>query len=99
VLAEIDAADIPQIIVMNKIDAAEELKAQGPLVERNEDRVPARVFISARDGIGLDRLREAIVDVAQWLADRPVEFDASDPRRLDLAPPHARVDSEEPGID
>ncbi|MFJ5383776.1 GTPase HflX, partial [Cupriavidus sp. CER94] len=59
VLAEINASDIPQIVVMNKIDAAPELLEQGPRIERNEDGVPTRVFISARDGLGLDALREA----------------------------------------
>jgi GTP-binding protein HflX len=48
VLAEIDASDIPQIVVMNKIDAAPELLEQGPRVERNEDGVPTRVPFGAR---------------------------------------------------
>ncbi|WP_423192104.1 GTPase HflX [Cupriavidus sp. H18C2] len=80
VLAEIDALDIPQIVVMNKIDAAPELLELGPRVERNEDGVPTRVFLSARDGLGLDALREAIVEVAQWLATRPGEPAPYDPR-------------------
>lgn len=84
VLAEIDAADIPQIVVMNKIDAAPELLEHGPRVERNEDGVPVRVFISARDGIGLDELRDAIVEAARWLAERPAAPDAADPRLQDL---------------
>ncbi|MCY1305750.1 GTPase HflX [compost metagenome] len=73
VLAEIDASDIPQIVVMNKIDAAPELLDQGPRIERDEDGIPTRVFLSAREGIGLDALREAVVEVAQWLASRPPE--------------------------
>jgi len=80
VLAEIDAAEIPQIVVMNKIDAAPELLEQGPRTERDEDGIPTRVFVSARDGIGLDGLREAIADVAQWLASRPPEPQPYDPR-------------------
>lgn len=84
VLAEIDAADIPQIVVMNKIDAAPELLEHGPRVERNEDGVPVRVFISARDGIGLDELRDAIVEAARWLAERPAAPEAADPRLQDL---------------
>ncbi|RWA57644.1 hypothetical protein AU476_40355 [Cupriavidus sp. UYMSc13B] len=71
VLAEINALDIPQIVVMNKIDAAPELLEQGPRLERDEDGIPTRVFLSAREGIGLDALREAVVEVAQWLASRP----------------------------
>ncbi len=64
-------SDIPQIVVMNKIDAAPELLEQASRVERDEDGVPKRVFLSAREGVGLDVLREAIVDVARWLAEQP----------------------------
>ncbi|OJY19554.1 GTP-binding protein HflX [Pandoraea cepalis] len=60
VLAEIDAADIPQILVWNKIDAVPELAAQGPRIERDEAGRITRVFLSARTGEGLDLLREAI---------------------------------------
>lgn len=80
VLAEINASDIPQIVVMNKIDAAPELLEQGPRIERNEEGVPTRVFISAREGLGLDALREAVVEVAQWLASRPADPAPYDPR-------------------
>jgi GTP-binding protein HflX len=85
VLAEIDASDIPQIVVMNKIDAMPELLEQGPRVERDEDGVPTRVFLSAREGLGLDGLREAIVEVAQWLASQPDAPAPYDPR-LDGSP-------------
>ncbi|MFK9625357.1 GTPase HflX, partial [Escherichia coli] len=44
VLDEIDASGIPQILVMNKIDAAEELRAQGPRIERDENGAVRRVF-------------------------------------------------------
>ncbi|WP_454764255.1 GTPase HflX [Cupriavidus campinensis] len=84
VLAEIDASDIPQIVVMNKIDAAPELLAQGPRVERDEDGVPRRVFLSAREGMGLDALREAIVDVARWLASQPDAPAPYDPRLAEV---------------
>jgi GTP-binding protein HflX len=61
VLKEIGADHIPQILVWNKIDAA----GLEPSVERDEyDRI-ARVFISARQGIGLDLLREAVVESAR----------------------------------
>ena len=43
VLAEINASDIPQIVVMNKIDAAPELLEQGPRIERNEEGVPTQI--------------------------------------------------------
>ncbi len=85
VLAEIEASDIPQIVVMNKIDAAPELLEDGARVERDEDGVPTRVFLSAREGIGLDALRQSIVEVAQWLANRPPEPAPFDPRLAEQA--------------
>lgn len=87
VLAEINASDIPQIVVMNKIDAAPELLEQGPRVERDEDGVPKRVFLSAREGVGLDVLREAIVDVARWLAEQPDAPAPYDPRLAEVPAP------------
>jgi len=60
VLREIGADHIPQILVWNKIDAAD----LQPGVERDEHDKISRVFISARSGAGLDLLREAIVEAA-----------------------------------
>lgn len=100
VLAEINADDIPQIVVMNKIDASPELLEQGPRVERNEEGVPTRVFVSARDGIGLDALREALVEVARWLAERPPERPPLDPRLADAQPyPDDDLDNDLDGDD
>ncbi len=60
VLAEIGAADVPQIVVWNKIDAAR----CGPGLERGEyDRIE-RVRLSAKTGAGLGFLREALAEVA-----------------------------------
>jgi GTP-binding protein HflX len=69
VLAEIDASDIPQIVVMNKIDAAPVLE-QGPRVERNEDGVPTACSCR-RARAGPRRPARGMVEVAQWLASRP----------------------------
>jgi len=68
VLAEIGAADIPQILVYNKQDMlAEDQRPRQPLdwIERHESgktgmRTP-RVFVSALTGEGLDVLREQLV--------------------------------------
>ncbi len=60
VLAEIGAEKIPQILVWNKIDAAD----LEPAVERGEYGRIERVFISARRGDGLDLLRAAIAEHA-----------------------------------
>ncbi|NMG64838.1 GTPase HflX [Azoarcus indigens] len=60
VLAEIGAAEVPQIMVWNKID----LTHAGAAVERGDcDRI-RRVFLSARTGEGLDLLREALAEMA-----------------------------------
>ena len=56
VLAEIGAGDIPQLLVFNKIDRIE--GAQARLDRPAEGR--ERAWISARDGLGLDLLREAL---------------------------------------
>lgn len=61
VLAEIGAAELPQIMVMNKID----LTQAEPAVQRDEYGKIVRVFLSARTGEGLGLLREALAEVAQ----------------------------------
>ena len=58
VLAEIGADQTPQIVVMNKIDAA----GLEPAVERDQYGRISRVFVSARTGSGLPQLREAIAE-------------------------------------
>ncbi len=61
VLAEIGAADVPQILVWNKID----LTLAAAAVERGDCDKIRRVFLSARTGEGLDLLRDALAEVAQ----------------------------------
>jgi GTP-binding protein HflX len=61
VLGEIGAAEVPQIVVWNKIDAT----AADPGMERNEYGRIARVRLSARTGAGLDSLRSALAEVAR----------------------------------
>jgi len=58
VLAEIDAADIPQVMVFNKID----LLDVPPSVQRDDYGRITRVFLSAKSGAGLDGLRLALVE-------------------------------------
>jgi len=58
VLTEIDAADIPQVLVFNKID----LKGEQPRVERDEYGRIARVFLSAKNSAGLDGVRHALIE-------------------------------------
>ena len=58
VLAEIGAADIPQVLVFNKID----LQDVPSSVQRDEYGKIARVFLSAKSGAGLDGLRLALME-------------------------------------
>ncbi len=59
VLEQIGANEIPQIEVYNKIDL---LNAEGPRVERGEDGLVKKVWISAKDGEGIDLLAEAMAE-------------------------------------
>ena len=67
VLGDIGAADIPQVLVYNKLDRLE--PTQRPRVLRDTlefdggVRMP-RIFVSALDGSGLDGLRELLVQAA-----------------------------------
>lgn len=57
VLAEIDAGDIPQLLVYNKIDRIEDARPRHD--QPNEGR--ERVWLSARDNLGLELLEDALV--------------------------------------
>ena len=56
VLREIGAGDIPQLLAFNKIDRIE--GASPRIDQRGEDGIAA--WISARDGLGIDLLRDAL---------------------------------------
>jgi len=57
VLKEIEAHEVPQIEVFNKIDC---LEGASPRIERDDQGSVRRVWLSAVKGEGLDLLREAI---------------------------------------
>jgi len=59
VLDEIDAGDVPRLIVMNKIDC---LEGAEPRIERDEDGLPRCVWVSAMEGIGIDLLFQALTE-------------------------------------
>lgn len=71
VLQEIGAADIPQILVWNKID----LQAGGNGIEAGVDRDEygkvCRVRLSAKSGLGVDLLRQALVEIVAARLTRP----------------------------
>jgi GTP-binding protein HflX len=60
VLGEIGANELPMLEVYNKIDLLEHVE---PQIQRDGDGKPVRVWLSARDGAGLDLLRQAIAEL------------------------------------
>jgi len=56
VLDEIEAGDLPQLRVMNKIDLA----GVAPRIDRDDEGRPTQVWLSAAQGLGLDLLRQAL---------------------------------------
>ncbi len=79
VLAEIGADEVPCLRVCNKIDL---LPDRAPMIERNQEGVPVRVWVSAHTGAGLDLLLSAI---SELLGHDVVE------RSLPLAPEQGRL--------
>ncbi|AGH80384.1 HSR1-like GTP-binding protein [Psychromonas sp. CNPT3] len=57
VLNDIDAGDVPQLTIMNKIDALDDLK---PHIDLDDEGKPIRVWLSAKTGEGSDLLLSAL---------------------------------------
>ncbi len=57
VLADIDAGEVPQLMIMNKIDALEDVQ---PHIDFDDQEKPLRVWLSAQSGIGTDLLFVAL---------------------------------------
>lgn len=57
VLTEIDAVDVPQLKIYNKIDRAQ----LTPRIEYNEQQQPQAVYLSAATGEGIELLQQALV--------------------------------------
>jgi GTP-binding protein HflX len=60
VLGEIGAEELPILEVYNKIDLLDGVE---PQIQRNAEGKPQRVWLSARDGAGLELLRQAITEL------------------------------------
>ncbi|RDL42989.1 GTPase HflX [Marinomonas piezotolerans] len=60
VLQEIGADELPTLKVFNKIDA---LETGEPRIDRDEHGNPVRVWVSARDGVGIELLEQAIAEL------------------------------------
>jgi len=79
VLKEIEADEVPQLLVYNKIDALDDV---APRIDRNDEGQPVRVWLSARTGVGCELLSEAINELLakKMFADE-----------LKLAPQYGRI--------
>ncbi|QTF07009.1 GTPase HflX [Brenneria izadpanahii] len=59
VLKEIEADEVPVLLVMNKIDM---LEGFVPRIDRNEENLPVRVWLSAQTGEGIPLLFQALTE-------------------------------------
>jgi len=59
VLKEIEANDVPQLIICNKIDNLDDIE---PRIDRNEQGLPIRVWLSAQANIGTELLFTALAE-------------------------------------
>jgi GTP-binding protein HflX len=59
VLEEIDAATIPRLDIFNKID----LPQIAPRIDRDENGLPSRVWVSAQQRLGLELIPQAIAEL------------------------------------
>lgn len=64
VLVEIKASHIPQLIVYNKIDLKEGME---PRIDYNDDGEPISVYLSAEKNLGIELLRQAIIEKRSWI--------------------------------
>jgi len=60
VLGEIGAQELPMLEVYNKVDLMDGIE---PQIQRDADGRPQRVWVSAREGLGLDLLRQAVAEL------------------------------------
>ncbi len=74
VLKEIGADDVPQLMVLNKIDLA----GLNPGMERDEYGKIQRVLVSAHTGAGMDLLRQAVAEYALEARQRHMQPDTAD---------------------
>jgi GTP-binding protein HflX len=71
VLQEIGAADIPQVLVWNKIDLQAGGQGLDAGVDRDEYGKVCRVRLSAKNGLGVDLLRQALVETVAARSTKP----------------------------
>ncbi len=97
VLAEIGAAEVPQILVFNKLDQMDPLPRElQDWVERAGAAAVPRVFVSALRGTGLDTLRGLIAQAAAAGGLNPPGQSPTDGLSETPAEPDAAPDASEP---
>lgn len=79
VLSEVAAAEVPQVLIWNKIDLGG--SAPAGEVERDAYGRIRRLRLSARTGEGLDQLRSAL---AEWVQDKQADRLALKPEELSM---------------
>ena len=79
VLEQIGASSVPQVQVFNKVELTDD---PTPRLERGGDGLPARVWLSAAEGLGMALLRSAIAEHCQGAVTR---------RLVHLAPQEGRM--------
>ncbi|NBT77215.1 MAG: GTPase HflX [Betaproteobacteria bacterium] len=83
VLAEIGAAEVPLLVICNKIDETH----TAPGVERDDRGTIRRVFVSARTGSGLDGLRVALAELSRGARfGAEIDADLQNPKEPILIP-------------
>ncbi len=88
VLTELECADIPRINVLNKIDAIEDDSA----IHLLRNSLVDAIEVSARDGVGLDELRDRVVDAMRNRYARHVlETDSANGRLLAYVSRHGHI--------
>lgn len=88
VLKELDCADKPTLVVLNKADRLPDRSYMDVLMKHH----PRAVAISAATGQGLDALREAVIEgLRADFAEAEIELDAADGRVLAYLAAHAEI--------
>jgi len=94
VLEDIGASDVPQILVFNKLDRVDPTAQPRSLVDEMETplgRRVHRVFVSAREGTGLEELRDLIAEMAAQAGSTDT-WRIPSPLHEEQAPPYSLSD-------
>lgn len=92
VLQEIEADDVPQLLVYNKIDLLDHIE---PRLERNAEGLPEKVWLSAVTGEGVDLLKMALLELLeQDIIEKHIKLSAHEAKLRATLYRHGAVESE-----